>query len=321
MTTDPELLQQTKSQETLAKWQKTIDLMARVFNAPAGFIVQAQEAGFSVLVANKNSDNPYSVGGLIPLETNIFCKKVVAENAALYERNASINPEWDSNPEVSEDGFESYLGVPIHWPDGSAFGTLCVMDFKITSYDISMVELIEHLRDMLEDDLILMHRFSKMRTIAMLDPLTNIYNRRAVVTLAEHKRDIALKMALYFYCIFIDLDDFKAVNDQYGHTTGDKVLSSIAQAITSVSRDDDLAGRLGGDEFLMFVQGPNGEWISELMKRLEEQFELLLTRNALPKVTFSYGSAVTDEKFIDLEQLIAQADKSMYQAKTARRKV
>ena len=316
MDTDPELLEQTKSQETLAKWQKTIDLMARVFNAPAGFIVQAQQDGYSVLVANRNEKNPYSAGGVIPLDTNIFCKKVVLDNAPLYERHASTNQRWDTNPEVSEDGFESYLGVPIRWPDGSAFGTLCVMDFKITAYDINLQELIEHLRDMLEDDLILIHRFSQMRHIAMLDPLTNIYNRRAVVTLAEHKRDIALKMHMYFYCIFIDLNEFKAVNDQYGHPVGDKVLNGLATAIKAVSRDDDLAGRMGGDEFLMFVQGPSGDWVNDLMQRLTTEFEQLLLAQNLPNVMFSYGHAMTDDKFFDLQQLISLADKAMYQAKT-----
>lgn len=102
---------------------------------------------------------------------------------------------------------------------------------------------------MLEDDLILIHRFSQMRHIAMLDPLTNIYNRRAVVIFAAHKRGIALKMHMYFYGIFIDLNEFKAVNDQYGHPVGDKVLNGLATAIKAVSRDDDFVGRMSGDEF------------------------------------------------------------------------
>jgi len=123
-------------------------------------------------------------------------------------------------------------------------------------------------------------------------------------------------MHMYFYCIFIDLNEFKAVNDQYGHPVGDKVLNGLATAIKAVSRDDDLAGRMGGDEFLMFVQGPSGDWVNDLMQRLTTEFEQLLLAQNLPNVVFSYGYAMTDDKFFDLQQLISLADKAMYQAKT-----
>nr|WP_238536765.1 GGDEF domain-containing protein [Pseudoalteromonas flavipulchra] len=289
--------------------------MAKIFLAPAAFVVQKKEDGFAVMIASDQEENPYPAGGFIPQETNIFCKHVVANNRNLYEQHASVNYQWDDNPEVANDGFESYLGVPIHWPNGKSFGTLCVMDFKPTNYGAPLVEFIEHLRDMLEDDLVMIERYSKIKAIAMQDPLTEVLNRRATEILGEHKRDIALKLGGALYCVFLDLDGFKPINDSYGHEVGDQVLQSLAEALKAASSEDDIIGRYGGDEFLAIVQRDNEEAVNDFIFQSEANFYQALKKKKLPKCGFSAGFAKSDSKFESMTSLFSRADKHMYQKK------
>ncbi|WMO14633.1 sensor domain-containing diguanylate cyclase [Pseudoalteromonas piscicida] len=310
-----DLLKPEASQQTLLKWQKTVDLMAKIFSAPAAFVVQKKEDGFAVMIASDQEENPYPAGGFIPQETNIFCKHVVANNRNLYEQHASVNYQWDDNPEVANDGFESYLGVPIHWPNGKSFGTLCVMDFKPTNYGAPLVEFIEHLRDMLEDDLVMIERYSKIKAIAMQDPLTKVLNRRATEILGEHKRDIALKLGGALYCVFLDLDGFKPINDSYGHEVGDLVLQSLAEALKAASSEDDIIGRYGGDEFLAIVQRDNEKAVNDFIFQSEANFYQALKEKKLPKCGFSAGFAKCENKFESMASLFSRADKHMYQQK------
>ncbi|NEO84570.1 MAG: response regulator [Spirulina sp. SIO3F2] len=149
----------------LKKWQKTINVMSNLFQAPAGFIVQHTNKGYQVVIASQQDSNPYGPGGVIPLDCNIFCRMIVQTRQKLYVKNAKLDPYWDDNPEVAEDGFTSYYGLPVNWPDDTPFGTICVMDFKETDYQQDYLELMVELRNLIEDDLQL---FEQYKTTAQL---------------------------------------------------------------------------------------------------------------------------------------------------------
>ena len=159
------VLEQKHQLIPLDKWQKTINVMSNLFQAPAGFIVQHTNQGYQVVIASQQNSNPYGAGGVIPLDCNIFCRKIVQTRAKLYVKNAKADPYWDDNPEVADDGFMSYYGLPVNWPDHTPFGTICVMDFKETDYQQDYLELMEELRNLIEDDLRL---FEQYQTTAQL---------------------------------------------------------------------------------------------------------------------------------------------------------
>lgn len=303
------------SQISLQKWQKTVDLMTELFSAPAGFVVQASETGYRIVVASEQKDNPYEAGKVVPVDTNIFCKKVVQDNQALYVGNASKDECWQDNPEVTEDGFESYLGLPIHWPDGAVFGTLCVMDFEQTDYQHNYLELIKQLRDMVEDDLAMVNSFVQMREIAMLDPLTNIYNRRALSLLAQQKLNLASRLGFDVCCLFIDLNDFKELNDNFGHEVGDKALVALAQTLKMRLRDADIVGRLGGDEFIAVIQITDKLLIDNVIEKIISSYNHTLAERELPNVTLSIGYSFSSALKESFEALLDKADKAMYKNK------
>lgn len=306
-----------QDQESLliSAWQRLVNLMAELCDTPAGFIVQADSAEFKVIIANDKPENPYAAGATISANVNIFCRKVVELNKPLYEGRATENPEWLDNPEVSDDGFNTYLGYPLHWPDGSVFGTICVMDLAKTNFDQRYNTLLEHFREMAEKELELCDKNLQLTNLAYTDHLTNVLNRKgffatAKTFLPEKSDSIAPTHICYF-----DIDNLKPINDGYGHRTGDTVIKRFAEHLTKAFEKHGVIARFGGDEFVVMLKESEDFDVAGRLNQLnqdiaEEDFE--------PKLCYSSGlasKAITAEDLTMLEQLIGEADKKMYQNK------
>lgn len=286
--------------------------MAELFSAPAGFIVQSVEQGYRVVIASEQQENPYSAGTLIPSDVNIFCRKVVTENNTLYEKNASALAGWRDNPEVANDNFESYLGLPIHWPDGEVFGTICVMDFVITDYAQKYLDLMTQLRDMVEDDLAMLNSYAQMREIAMLDPLTGIYNRRALSLLAQQKLNLAARIGFNVCCLFIDINDFKSLNDTFGHEVGDKALIALGDTLKKHLREADIIGRFGGDEFVAVLQVNESSSVNGVIEKIKQSYFIALEQQHIQPLSLSIGASFSEQHLPSYESLLKQADENMY---------
>lgn len=299
----------------LAKWQKTVNLMAQLFNAPAGYIVQHCSRGYQVSIASEQPENPYSAGTLIAPSTNIFCRRVVETRQELYVSNAGTLPEWASNPEVADDGFESYLGVPIFWPDGTAFGTICVMDYKVTGYDNTYVELIRQFRDIVQTDLLLVQQYEQIRHLAMQDELTGLMNRRGFMTLAEQRIKLARYNKEALGLVYLDMDGLKGVNDRFGHQHGDEALRALANCLRQHTRDDDLVARIGGDEFIVMTRLKDPTALNRIGERILDSLPDTLPEDLNGQCGISFGTALMNNLNRTLESWLADADKAMYQQK------
>ena len=157
----------------------------------------------------------------------------------------------------------------------------------------------------------------KLTWLAMYDPLTNLFNRRALI---EHvhqefisKNDSDVSMSL----VLIDLDHFKAINDTYGHDVGDLVLTHIAAFLTSNLRKQDIIARWGGEEFVVMLKDTSIVQGEEIANKLREQI-MLEDFSPVKALSFSAGVATFNvgESF---DELIARADKALYLAKNAGR--
>lgn len=147
-------------------------------------------------------------------------------------------------------------------------------------------------------------------------PLTGLANRDL---LAEHTKREAAKLArkpASIGLLYLDLDDFKAINDNLGHEAGDALLKSVATRLTGALRPYDVAARIGGDEFAVLVSGASPREIEDLAQRVlstvEQPYDLLGTQASIGA---SIGLATTQANTA-LEELLASADRAMYQAKT-----
>jgi diguanylate cyclase (GGDEF)-like protein len=149
---------------------------------------------------------------------------------------------------------------------------------------------------------------------ARTDPLTRLANRRAFeerLTL-EARRRAREPQALG--CAFVDIDDFKEVNDRLGHDVGDAVLVAVAQAIAARLRGADLAARLGGDEFCVLLPGIRREEALAVTNRIRDELMAAMEKGGW-SVTFSIGLAMVEGADATPAELIAQADRLMYEAK------
>jgi len=148
-----------------------------------------------------------------------------------------------------------------------------------------------------------------------LDGLTKIFNRRALDTyLSNITKKGTLKHELYF--LMLDIDDFKKINDTYGHIVGDKVLIFISNLLRKTLRDGDKVFRYGGEEFVVILNRVTKEKCEEIAKRLLHVIATnkLLYKGVAVKVTISIGA--TNYRSGDMpENLIERADKALYNSK------
>ncbi len=308
----------------LTRWQNTVNLMASLFKAPAGFIVQYLPEGYRVTIASEQDENPYGAGAIISPDTNIFCRKIVETQQELYVNHATQDKEWQTNPEVSNDGFNSYLGFPIFWPSGKPFGTICVMDFEVTHYDETYVQLIKQFRDLVQTDLLLVEQFEQIRELALMDELTGLFNRRGFLAVAEQRVQLARRNESDLALIYLDMDGLKGLNDTVGHDAGDLALAGVGHCIRKNIRSSDVCARLGGDEFLILAETSNLDQMESVCERIECDFKELLKVSIKADLSnlslgLSYGVVAIDDLAQPLEAWVRQADQAMYLCKQARK--
>lgn len=312
------LLDQPLELVPFSKWQKTVDLMTTLFQAPAGFIVQHTHQGYQTTIASQQDENPYGPGVVIEPDENIFCRKIVQTGQELYVQKATEEHEWQTNPEVANDGFNSYLGVPIHWPNGQPFGTICVMDFKVTNYDDSYMELIRQFRDIVQADLLLLDHFDQFRELAMTDELTRLYNRRGFETVAEQRIQLAKRNDARLSLVYMDMNGLKSINDQLGHHLGDKALTYVADSLRQHFRSSDVLARIGGDEFLLLAETDNLNALNDSCDKVDQALKQYFSEHPTITTGVSFGVLQIDDIHLPLAHWINQADEKMYQHKSSR---
>ena len=153
---------------------------------------------------------------------------------------------------------------------------------------------------------------------ALTDALTGLPNRRALEAWAAHQLPAAVRHGFSFWVVMIDLDHFKRVNDSYGHDAGDAVLKAVGEILQSNTRSSDIAGRIGGEEFLHAVTHANEADMPTLVER---------TRAKLMARTFSFGGSQVSvtasfgvagfrgEDAPSFGELLSRADRALYRAK------
>ncbi|MDD5772003.1 MAG: GGDEF domain-containing protein [bacterium] len=153
------------------------------------------------------------------------------------------------------------------------------------------------------------------KELAGTDSLTGINNRRAFFILAEAEINRAVRFKNSFSVAYIDLDNFKSINDRFGHDTGDVLLRMVAGTIKHNIRSTDVFARLGGDEFIiLFSEVSKSEIACVLAGRFQSSLKEIMKKNEWP-VTLSVGIAVYKKVPASVDELIKESDSIMYFAK------
>lgn len=451
----------------ISKWQNLVNMLAELFDAASGDIIQYRGDHFSVVTTSQNKENFLSARSTWEWETKTFCRYIVENKSGIYINNAINHDFWCDAPFVASGTVCSYFGEPIYWPNGNIFGSFCVIDNKPTDYSSKLKPLLSQLKLLVEGELqhlvnleklesallakdknkalaeeeykrrlqtevklatkesivsttletlvdavirinpvgvilavntatldmfqyteseligqnikILMpDKFAKhhtefltnflnkgtkkvigsgklieakrqdgsllpvrvsvselsingqkqfiglveditekveyenkLKTQALHDTLTNCANRLLLEQSLNYQIENALRADSKFTIAYIDLDEFKPINDNFGHKAGDRVLIETCQKLRQSIRTTDLLARVGGDEFvIVFNKEINQAAMSESLLALIRQS--FLFKNKQISVNASIGYAVFPEDGNCMDTLMDKADKRMY---------
>ena len=243
------------------------------------------------------------------------CEKIVAREACFYAQG--LQQLFPEDAQLKELGLESYMGVPLLNNNESVIGLLAILGDKPMTDQMLTEPLMLSLATRAAMEIERQNTDKKLLQLAHYDVLTGLPNRsllsdRFLQAQAHNERS----KSLLAVC-FLDLDDFKPVNDVYGHDAGDQLLKQVARRLLDSIRGDDTVSRLGGDEFILLL----GEMttVDECEQSLCRIIEIL----SLPydvvgetlSISASIGYTLTRAPSDELDVLIRQADHAMYNAK------
>lgn len=178
--------------DVIRSWQKTIDLMAEVMNVPAGLIMKVNRDTIEVFVKSSNKQNVYEVGERADLNTGLYCERVMDTKETLIVSDALADPNWKDNPDVSL-GMISYMGMPIMWPEGEIFGTICVLDAKYNKYTKQQRLLLEQFRIAVESSLAVIYNQEKLNKEQALrqEQEKQLFLQSKIISLSDMMTNIA----------------------------------------------------------------------------------------------------------------------------------
>lgn len=264
----------------------------------------------------------------VPWEDTL-CKRSIESDIAFTD---DVPGRWGDSLPARELGLQTYLSLPVRLPDGRIYGTLCAASLtqkQLPPDAKRLLLLFTHLiaqqveREQLIQQLLLANE--KLTAAAATDPLTGLGNRRTL----EQELARMLAQGARHGCVvlvaFLDLDDFKQINDSHGHDVGDRFLQLFAQRLHRALRAGDLAARWGGDEFVVAGPGPSDAdglplAAAALQRRIEQATTGVyrLDDLAIDYSGASIGVLPVAPGTLDASEALRQADAAMYRAKVSR---
>jgi signal transduction histidine kinase len=136
------------------RWQKTLGILASLLKVKAALVMRVHAHEIEVFARDDGEGNVYEEREQAPLDSGLYCETVMSERAELMVPNALADHEWDHNPDIKV-GMVSYLGLPLEWPTGNIFGTICVLDNRPHEYTRLNRATLQQFRDLVQDELAL----------------------------------------------------------------------------------------------------------------------------------------------------------------------
>lgn len=250
-----------------------------------------------------------------------MCRLVVDADQRIVCADASRDGRFCYSSFVQgPDPVRFYVSVPLRAGDGTTIGTLCSWDTKERQLGREQLARLEDLAEEVASRIELTRDALDLRYAASHDALTGVVNRFVLSDRLAHAFARRLRHDIDILVCVVDVDQFKAVNDTYGHDAGDEVLVAVAKRLTGCVRPEDTVARLGGDEFAVVAEmkSPGALGARELVGRLEAVLaKPVLFAGAARRVGVTVGAAFA-EPGDSVREAVARADGVMYDSKPPR---
>ena len=260
-----------------------------------------------------------------------FCGYAILGEDTLLVPDAKLDPRFVDNPLVLNPPYiRFYAGHPLRAGNGKTIGTLCMFDPRPRTLSeaqqanfrdlATLAEGYLQLRSLTQSNQNLRLEMDREQRKALLDPLTQLWNRGGLTAFQDRERRLAEQGNLRLGAIYADLDHFKLINDKYGHASGDQVLCECARRLRAALRPDDLLVRQGGEEFVALLRVKDIDELKRIAERVRQMIGTEPVRlSAGPlRVSLSIGcTLLVDGEQID--QALERADTGLYSAKQAGR--
>jgi diguanylate cyclase (GGDEF)-like protein len=243
--------------------------------------------------------------------------KAIENEEPLYFKNFEFNEYCDDLININaEDNLACYI-VPIIINSERIGVVIYLFDNSVEEFS----QIVLNLSPLLTQEITAAIRdsktYSKIVEKAEKDELTDMYNYRYLMNKLKFMFEESKEGLYSLGVVMIDINDFKYINDTKGHLFGNKILREVADSIKKSIRDNDIAGRYGGDEFIIIMSGVNKDKIDDVTDRL---FDSINNNKLIPdNISISVGGAVLKDSIKDYKQLLIEADEAMYEVKNAHR--
>ena len=227
-------------------------------------------------------------------------------------KDKRFNPEMDR---IAGFSTKSIIGVPLV-SNNQVFGVIELVN-KLNGKSFTPFELkiLTTIADFAAISIEKSYYVRVLKSVALLDPLTNLYNRRLLAKYLRHERDRLQRHGTHFSLLMIDVDDFKSINDRHGHVAGDRVLKKIAGIVKESVRSVDIAARYGGDEFVVLLPDSGIEAAERARNRILRKLE---EHNQQAASGFSVSIGIDEATEATVDEILENVDRKMYDDKVSR---
>lgn len=224
---------------------------------------------------------------------------------------------------VSDDFQEplSIISIPL-MVNNEVIGVMSIQSMKENAYESNDVNTLKVIGNYAAIALKNASEYKKMEEKAIYDSLTGFLTKREILAEGNAVREGFLKTQKSFCLLMIDIDDFKTVNDTYGHLIGDNIIKLVTNTISKLIRPMDYIGRYGGDEFLLIcpnINKNNALRLAERIRQVIENTDYIVDENVIIKTTISTGVYEFNNSSLSIIEGINLADLTMYKAKYSKK--
>lgn len=241
-----------------------------------------------------------------------FCDETIRQYGPMNVPDAADDWRFAASPLVTgEPHVRSYIGAPLTTPDGYNIGALCAFDVRPREFSDRELQIVAKLAQLVMEHL-------ELRQIARQDAMTGALTRGGFLAEVEKEFQRAVRYDRPSALVMIDVDNFRDINDRYGHPAGDAVLVSIAAACMGTMRRSDIFGRIGGEEFGLLLPETGPEEAAEAAERIRRIVSDTIVEaggNAAIKATVSLGVAPIPAASEGAATWLSEADIALYEAK------